>query len=189
MNKVVLASKSPRRKELLTQAEIDFRVVVVEVEETYPKDMAIKEVPGFIAKQKAEAVIGQVEEKELVLAADTIVVKDENIFGKPVDRAEAISILQELSGGWHEVITGVCILTKNDEQIFSVTTKVCFNELSKSEIEHYVDTYKPFDKAGAYAIQEWIGLIGVKAIDGCYFNVVGLPVNRVYQELKRYDVL
>ena len=184
--KILLASKSPRRKDLLEQAGIPFRILSKEVEETYPKNLNINEIPEYLSLMKAKAVLEDVEPGEIVLAADTIVAKDGVVYGKPKDEADAFHILQELSGSSHEVITGVCLLSPTKEKKFSVITTVYFNSLTEKEISHYVDNYQPYDKAGAYAIQEWIGLIGISKIEGCYFNVVGLPVSRVYEELETF---
>lgn len=184
--KILLASNSPRRKDILEQAGIPFRLFSKEVKEEYPGFMPAKQVPEFLAKLKAQAVLDQLQPGEIILAADTVVAKNEIIYGKPAGRDDAIEILTELSGSSHDVITGVCLLTKEKEKVFSAKTSVYFNSLSKNEIIHYIDTFHPFDKAGAYAIQEWIGLIGISKIEGCYFNVVGLPMSRVYEELATF---
>ncbi len=182
--KIILASQSPRRKQLLEWAEIDFEVIVPDTDESYPKDMEISAVAMHIAKNKALAV-QQIYDHDLpILAADTIVVCEEEIIGKPADKMEAMSILKKLSGKKHQVITGVCILSKDTEVLFADTTDVIFNSLTDEQIEFYVDKYKPYDKAGAYAIQEWIGVVGIKSVTGDFYNVMGLPVNRVVQALK-----
>jgi septum formation protein len=186
--KIILASRSPRRKQLLEWAEIDFDILVKETAETWPEGMAIADVPVHIARQKALAAIGtnmyeRYEHGVPVLAADTVVVIDNDILGKPVDRVEAIRMLKRLSGRSHSVITGVVIMDGKKEVAFSDHTEVEFNLLPDEAIEYYVDEYKPYDKAGAYAIQEWIGVLGIKCIHGDFYNVMGLPVNRVVRTL------
>jgi septum formation protein len=184
MSKIILASQSPRRKQLLEWAEVDFEIIIEPTEETYPQDLEPREVAIHIARQKAIAVNQkhQIAGKP-VLAADTIVVLNKEIIGKPKDRAEAISILQKLSGHHHKVITGVVIVNGENEISFADTTDVEFHPLSQEQIEFYVDKYQPYDKAGAYAIQEWIGVVGIKRVTGDFYNVMGLPVSRVVQAL------
>lgn len=184
--KIILASKSPRRKQLLEWAEIRFDVMVEETDEYFPPGLSPGEVAVFIAKNKAEAVQKKLPKGEIVLAADTIVVLGENIIGKPVHREEAVSILHALSGQKHLVITGVVITDGSKEIGFADTTEVVFHHLSLSQIEFYVDRYKPYDKAGAYAIQEWIGVVGIKSVNGDFYNVMGLPVSRVFRELQNF---
>ena len=186
--KIILASRSPRRKQLLEWAEIDFDILVKETEETWPEGMAVPDVPVHIARQKALAAIGtnmyaRYEKGAPVLAADTVVVIDNDILGKPADRDEAIRMLRRLSGRSHTVITGVVIMDGGKEVAFSDHTEVEFNPLPDEAIKYYVDHYKPYDKAGAYAIQEWIGVLGIKSIRGDFYNVMGLPVNRVVRTL------
>ena len=189
MQKIILASQSPRRKQLLEWAEIPFDVLVKETDESYPEDLSKEEIAIHIARNKALAVEKTYKvSKNLIglmpiLAADTIVVLENEIIGKPTDRDDAIKILSRLSGKKHKVITGVVILTKEKEMTFSETTEVEFHVLSVAQIEFYVDNYKPYDKAGAYAIQEWIGVVGIKSIKGDFYNVMGLPVSRVVKEL------
>jgi len=190
MQKIILASQSPRRKQLLEWAEVQFEIVVKSTEETYPEGLPIEEIPIYIARQKARAVKkslieeGRAEiEAEIILAADTVVVLDNRIIGKPLHRQDAIDILGALSGRTHRVITGVVIQVNNQERAFSDVTSVDFHPLTKAQIEFYVDKYKPYDKAGAYAIQEWIGVVGIKSVTGDFYNVMGLPVSRVVQEL------
>ena len=183
MNKIILASQSPRRKQLLEWAEIPFEVVVKETGEDYPPGLKPAEIAIYIAQQKANAVQKMVAESQVILAADTIVVLGENIIGKPVHREEAVSILFALSGERHKVITGVVIRKDGNEVAFADTTEVEFHNLSIEQIEFYVDKYKPYDKAGAYAIQEWIGVVGIKSVNGDFYNVMGLPVSRVVREL------
>ena len=186
-SKIILASQSPRRKQLLEWAEVPFEVIVKTTDETFPEGMPAEEVAIHIARNKAEAVKRSLSEnKKLpILAADTIVVLKNKIIGKPNDRNDAISILTSLSGNKHKVITGVVILNAHKTISFADTTEVKFHSLTNKEIEFYVDKYKPYDKAGAYAIQEWIGVIGVKSIDGDFYNVMGLPVSRVVKELSK----
>jgi septum formation protein len=181
--KILLASQSPRRKDLLKLAGFDFRVLSADVDETYIETIQVLEFPEHLALKKANAVADKAEQDEVIVAADTIVLKDGKIYGKPIDRDDAIKILKELSGARHDVITGVCLLANGKSKTFSELTKVYFHSLTDEQITYYVDHFKPFDKAGAYAIQEWIGAIGIKKIEGCYFNVMGLPVSRVAQEL------
>ena len=181
--RVVLASQSPRRRQLLEQAGIPFEVKISEAEETFPPDMPIPEVPIHIARQKANAVSGFYGKNEVIVAADTIVVLDKIIIGKPLNREDAIDILSRLSGRIHEVITGVVILHNDTEDAFSQTTEVHFKPLSQEQIIYYVDHYQPFDKAGAYAIQEWIGAVGIDRINGCFYNVMGLPISQVAERL------
>lgn len=185
MNKIILASQSPRRKQLLEWAEIPFEVVVNETDERFPPGLTPDEVAIYIARNKALAVQQQRNSDEVVLAADTIVVLGENIIGKPVHREDAVSILLALSGEKHKVITGVVIRKGDREIAFADTTEVEFHNITVTEIEFYVDKYKPYDKAGAYAIQEWIGVIGIKSINGDFYNVMGLPVSRVVRELEK----
>lgn len=191
--RIILASQSPRRKTILEWAEVDFEVIVKHSVEDFPPGTPASEIPVIIAHQKALAVKKEVirwsqsrTEDSLhlpILAADTIVVLDGEILGKPVGRAEAISFLQKLSGKTHHVITGVVIYTDNNEMSFSDTTEVTFHTLTTEQIEYYVDKYKPYDKAGGYAIQEWIGVLGIKSIVGDFYNVMGLPISRVIQAL------
>lgn len=184
--KLILASNSPRRKELLRMAGFVFEVRSKNVEENHPEGTEKELIPVHLAQKKARALLDEISDKEVVIGADTIVILNNRIYEKPTDRNDAVQMLNALSGQMHEVITGVCILSKGKEVLFSETTKVFFNELTKEEIEFYVDNYKPFDKAGSYACQEWIGAVAIKRFEGDYFNVVGLPVNRVYHELKRF---
>jgi len=185
MKKIVLASQSPRRKQLLEWAEIDFEIVVKETDESFPNDLPIAEVPIHIARNKALALISTNPsfKERTVLAADTIVVLKNEVVGKPTDRQNAIDILSRLSGNKHQVITGVVIIKDGKEITFSDITDVWFHELTKEQITYYVDHYKPYDKAGAYAIQEWIGVVGIKKVDGDFYNVMGLPVSRVVRAL------
>ena len=185
--KIILASASPRRQQLLSEIGITYEVVTADIdEENFPAELKPKQVPAFLAEKKAEAVRAKVADDALIIAADTIVVLDKKILGKPTDREDAIRILNALSENMHSVITGVCILDGKEKITFSDRTDVHFRALTAAEIEYYVDHYKPYDKAGAYAIQEWLGMVGILRIEGDYFNVMGLPVNKVYTQLKHF---
>jgi septum formation protein len=188
MTKIILASQSPRRKQLLEWAEVPFEIVVSETDERFPPGLTPEEVAVYIARNKALAVQQQRNADETILAADTIVVLGDNIIGKPVHREEAISILLALSGETHNVITGVVIRKGDKEIAFADTTEVEFHDLTLEQIEFYVDKYKPYDKAGAYAIQEWIGVVGIKSVKGDFYNVMGLPVSRVVRELANLQI-
>ena len=188
MAQYILASQSPRRKQLLEWAEVDFEVFVKETDESFPPHLAPREVAEHIAKQKALAVLQSVPDDRIVIAADTIVVLDSEIIGKPSERNEAINVLSRLSGQHHQVITGVAVMNKEKDLVFSDVTDVEFHILLPAQIEYYVDKYQPYDKAGAYAIQEWIGVVGVKCIKGDFYNVMGLPVSRLMQSLKEFGV-
>jgi septum formation protein len=188
MKKIILASQSPRRKQLLEWAEIPFEIVTKGTDETFPAGLEVEETAIHIAREKATAVQFTLGEDAIILAADTIVVLKGRIIGKPRDREEAVRILTDLSGQKHMVITGVVIRQGEKEISFADSTDVYFHELSKSEIEFYIDKYKPYDKAGAYAIQEWIGVVGIRSVTGDFYNVMGLPVSRVIRELKKFDV-
>lgn len=192
MQKIILASQSPRRKQLLEWAEVPFEIVVKSTEETYPEGLPAEEIPIHIARQKAIEVknflIESGREKiafETILAADTVVVLDGKIIGKPTDREDAIEILTSLANKTHRVITGVVILSQKGEVAFSDITTVHFHPLTSDQITFYIDKYQPYDKAGAYAIQEWIGVVGIKSVNGDFYNVMGLPVSRVVRELVR----
>ena len=190
MQKIILASQSPRRKQLLEWAEVPFEIMVADTDESYPKNLSPVEIAVYIAKNKALAIRKLLEgsktlqELQPILAADTIVVLQNEIIGKPKNREDAVNILSRLSGNHHKVITGVVILNGDKETSFADTTDVEFHTLTKEQIEFYVDKYQPYDKAGAYAIQEWIGVVGIKAINGDFYNVMGLPVSRVVQVLQ-----
>ena len=184
---VLLASNSPRRRELLAGLGINFEVCVLpDIEENYPPELPVSEIAQYIAKEKAEAYRPVMAPTDLIITADTVVIADNEVMGKPVDAADAHRMLRKLSGRKHQVTTGVCLTTKTVQRAFFVTTDVAFKELSDEEISYYIDHYHPFDKAGAYGIQEWIGYIGVTGLDGSYFNVMGLPVQRIYSELSRF---
>ena len=181
---VVLASNSPRRRELLAGLGFNFEVKVLpDIEENYPSSLPVSEIAQYIAVEKASAYISLMADNDLVITADTVVIVEDEVMGKPVDAADAYRMLRKLSGKSHQVTTGVCLQTKSLQRSFSVTTLVTFKELSDEEIWHYIEHYRPFDKAGAYGIQEWIGYIGVTGLEGSYFNVMGLPVQRIYTEL------
>jgi septum formation protein len=186
MDRIILASASPRRKQLLEWAELPFDQEPSDSDEMVPEDILISEIPVFLASQKAAIVRRRVGPGKIILAADTVVVMDQELLGKPTDRSDAIRMLSLLSGRIHEVITGVALTNSNKEILFSEVTKVRFHPITTREIEHYVDTYSPYDKAGAYAIQEWIGVVGIHSIEGDFYNVMGLPVSRVLQELKNF---
>lgn len=185
--KIILGSNSPRRKELLSGLDIKFNVKVIPgLEENYPETLDPQEIPVFLSKQKAEAYLSSLDDTMLLITADTIVWNGNAVIGKPKNRAEAIQMLRSLSGHEHHVVTGVCLTTTKKQLTFSVISSVRFASLNDEEIIYYVDKYKPFDKAGAYGIQEWIGYVGVESISGSFYNVMGLPVQRLYQELKTF---
>lgn len=187
MERIILASRSPRRKQLLEWAEIPFDVMVKDTDEMYPASLPIDQVPVYIARNKALAVKEELSHDRLILAADTVVVLNGKVIGKPVSRENAIEILSELSGQTHEVITGVVLLRDDAEMAFADITEVEFHKLSPQQIAFYVDKYKPYDKAGAYAIQEWIGVVGIKRVKGDFYNVMGLPVSRVVRALVEFE--
>ena len=181
---IVLASNSPRRRDLLAGLGIEFEVRVLPgIEESYPDSLPAHEIPLYIAAEKAEANRKEMRQGDLVITADTVVVCEGKAIGKPADAAEARAMLELLSGKTHQVVTGVCLMSAERQRTFAVTTDVTFKELTADETEYYIQTYRPYDKAGAYGIQEWIGYIGVTGISGSFFNVMGLPVQRVYSEL------
>lgn len=185
--KIILASNSPRRKELLKGLNVDFEVRIIPgIDESYPNHIAVTDIAGYIASKKADAYIPEITDREMLITADTIVVCGENLLEKPSGYDDAVRMLKQLSGRTHQVITGVCIYTKLKTIRFSTTSEVTFAILTDEEIEYYVDNYKPYDKAGAYGIQEWIGYIGVESIQGSFYNVMGLPIQRLYRELKRF---
>ena len=185
--KIILASNSPRRRELLAGLDLDFEVKVIKgIDEPYPETLAPEKVAQYIAAKKADAYVPAIHEDDLVITADTVVIVDNDILGKPHDESEAKAMLRRISGRSHQVVTGVCLVTKDKRREFSVSTDVTFRSLSESEIDYYVSHYRPFDKAGAYGIQEWIGYVGVTGLNGSYFNVMGLPVQRIYSELQHF---
>lgn len=187
MKKIVLASNSPRRRELLAGLGYPYEVRVLDgIDESYPDTLRGSEVAAYISRVKAEAYRATMAEDELIITADTIVCLDDRVLGKPADELEAIAMLRSLSGRTHQVYTGVTIVTSVDNSTFVSRSDVTFSSLTDEEINHYVTHYRPMDKAGAYGIQEWIGYIGVERIEGSYFNVMGLPMQRLYSELKKY---
>lgn len=184
---IILASNSPRRKELLRGLDIAFDVrVQPDIAEDYPADTAPADVAAYISREKANAYKDTIAENELIITADTVVIVGNEILGKPHDDAEAKEMLHKISGRKHQVVTGVCLTTTEKQCCFSVSTDVTFKNLKEEEIDYYIETYSPLDKAGAYGIQEWIGYIGVTALEGSYFNVMGLPVQRIWEELNRF---
>ncbi|KPK79447.1 MAG: septum formation inhibitor Maf [Bacteroides sp. SM23_62_1] len=183
---VILASQSPRRQYLLKELGLDFEVLPDhEIDEKFPEELSKEEIPVYLAKKKADSVMPVIPLKTLLITADTIVWFKGKVISKPANHTEAVSMLHELSGSMHEVITGVCISLTGGRHTFYCSTLVWFAELSDKEINKYVTEYRPYDKAGAYGIQEWIGYIGIERIEGSYFNVMGLPVQKLYQELKK----
>lgn len=186
--KILLASNSPRRRELLSGLGIDYEVKVLpDIDESFPPDLTAEEIPQYISRNKSDAY--PVEEGELLITADTIVYCKGEVLGKPVDEADACRMLRQLSGCTHQVVTGVTLKTRQQVHTFSCTTQVTFARLSDEEITYYVRNYAPFDKAGAYGVQEWIGFVGVTRLEGSYFNVMGLPVQRLYTELKKMNAI
>lgn len=184
-HKIILSSNSPRRRELLAGLDLDYEVRVIKgIDESYPDDIPVADIPVYISRKKAAAY--DIAEGELVLTADTVVILGDEVLGKPKDEADAKRMLRELSGRTHQVVTGVCLTTTDKQKSFGVTTDVTFKQLTDEEIDYYVSQYKPLDKAGAYGIQEWIGYIGVTRLNGSYFNVMGLPVQRIYEALKEF---
>ena len=185
--KVLLASNSPRREELLRGIDIDFEVKVLpEIDESYPDNLPVAEIAEYLAIKKANAYTPSLSEDELVITADTVVLLDGKMYGKPNNKEEAKEMLATLSEKTHRVVSGVCLTTTKKQTSFSVTSDVEFAAHTNEEIEYYVDRYSPFDKAGAYGVQEWIGYIGVKHITGSYYNIMGLPIQRLYTELKKF---
>lgn len=188
--KIILASNSPRRRELLAGLGLPFEVKVLDgIDESYPSSLRSSEVAQYIAEKKADAYRDVIGPREIIITADTVVIVGDDILGKPADEADAERMLHEISGRTHQVTTGVCLLTSDRRQSFSVTTDVTFKELSDDEVWYYVSRYHPFDKAGAYGIQEWIGYIGVTSLRGSYYNVMGLPVQRIHATLTQWGIL
>lgn len=182
---IILASNSPRRRELLSGLGVDYEVRTLPgVDESYPDTLSGEDIPVYISREKAAAYLSSIAPDELIITADTIVWLDGRVLGKPADEADACRMLRELSGRTHQVITGVTLSTAAFQKSFAVTSEVEFAPLTEEEITYYVDHYRPLDKAGAYGVQEWIGFIGVRRLSGSYFNVMGLPIQRLYQELK-----
>lgn len=184
---IILASNSPRRKELLSGLNIPYEVKTLpNIDESYPDNLIGEDIAIYIAKEKANAYLDQLDDNTLLITADTIVLLDGKVYGKPSDDTDAKQMLRDLSGKTHQVITGVSITTKEKQESFGVSSEVRFSHLDDDEIEYYVSNYKPFDKAGAYGVQEWIGYIAVEYISGSYFNIMGLPIQRLYRELKKF---
>ena len=184
---IILASNSPRRKELLSGLNIPYEIKTLpDIDESYPDSLVGEDIAIYIAKEKANAYLDQLDDNTLLITADTIVLLDGKVYGKPSDETDAKQMLRDLSGKTHQVITGVCITTKDKQVSFSVSSEVRFSKLDDDEIEYYVSNYKPFDKAGAYGVQEWIGYVAVEYISGSYFNIMGLPIQRLYRELKKF---
>lgn len=187
---IILASNSPRRKELLSRLGVPFEVrVLKDIDESYPEATPVSEVAQYIAGKKADVYRLVMGDDELIITADTVVIVGNEILGKPADADDAARMLRALSGRTHQVTTGVCMVAKDQDRRFSVTTDVTFKQLTDEEISYYIQTFKPYDKAGAYGIQEWIGCIGVTGLSGSYYNVMGLPIQRIYQVLKSLGVM
>ncbi len=185
-HKIILASGSPRRQQFLKELEIDFEIKLKEIEEIYPDHLKAEEITNFLAKLKASAFENELQDNEVLITSDTIVWLDNKALGKPIDASHAVRMLTEMSGKTHKVITSVCIKSTKKEVVFHDETLVTFTDLSLEEIEFYLKNYKPFDKAGSYGIQEWIGLVAIEKIEGSYTNVVGLPTHKLYKELMNF---
>ena len=184
---IILASNSPRRRELLGGLGLPFEVKVLpDIEESYPNDLTVSQIAEFISTEKAAAYRELMADNDLIITADTVVIVGDEVMGKPVDAADARRMLKKLSGVTHQVTTGVCLTTKTNQRHFSVTTDVTFKQLTDEEINHYIEVYKPYDKAGAYGIQEWIGYVGISGLEGSFYNVMGLPTRKLYQCLKTF---
>ena len=183
---IILGSASPRRKELLTDIGLEFNIQITDKEEDYPLKLKEQEIAEFLAKQKSEFLSENLLDTDLLITADTIVSFKNKLLNKPKDKAEAFSTLSKLSENTHKVITGVCIKTLQKDVVFSTTTMVTFRKLEEKEINHYINNHNPYDKAGAYGIQDWIGKIGIRNIEGSYSNVVGLPTSELYKQLKSF---
>jgi septum formation protein len=184
---IILASNSPRRRELLGGLGLEFEVKVLpNIQEDYPAELPASQIAQYIASEKADAYRSMMKDDDLLITADTVVIVDDEVLGKPVDAADARHMLNKLSGRKHQVITGVCLVTLQERRCFSVSTDVSFKALQDEEINYYIEHYRPFDKAGAYGIQEWIGYVGVTGLEGSYFNVMGFPVQRIYSELQTF---
>ncbi|MEZ5106784.1 MAG: Maf-like protein [Draconibacterium sp.] len=182
----ILASKSPRRQELLNSLGIEFEVRTEDTEEDFPEDLKKEEIPVYLAKSKAEPFFKQLNENDLLITADTIVWLNGEVLGKPANKEEAVSMLRKLSGKKHEVISGVCLTSNTKNKAFYSISEVQFKELSSAEIDFYVSKFNPLDKAGAYGIQEWIGFIGITHIEGSFYNVMGLPIQKLYEEIQKF---
>lgn len=184
--RIILASNSPRRQELLSGLGLTFTVKVLpDIDESYPANLQRDEIPQYISRSKADAYRSIMQDQDLIITADTIVWVEGEVLGKPKDEAEAVEMLRKLSGRTHQVVTGVTLTTKDQQTSFATVSDVAFTQLDEDEIQYYVEHYRPMDKAGAYGVQEWIGLVGVESLSGSYFNVMGLPVQRLYHALKK----
>lgn len=183
---LILASKSPRRQQLLSDLGLKFKVQSMDIPEEFPEGLGMTEVPVYLAELKAEAFRPLLKKSQLVITADTIVWLDGKVLNKPADYAEGFQMLSDLSGKKHQVVTGVCLLTAEKKISFYASTDVWFKDLSKEEIHFYLENYRPYDKAGAYGIQEWIGYVGINRIEGSFFNVMGLPIQSLYEHLKNF---
>lgn len=185
--RIILASASPRRKELLSKLDIDFTVkILYDVDESFPASLPVVQVPQYISRKKADAYRQEMQENDMVITADTVVAVGRRILGKPKSAEEARVMLKLLSDRYHRVVTGVTIMTAKRTETFATVSRVRFTRLNDEEIDYYISKYKPFDKAGAYGIQEWIGMVGITELNGSYFNVMGLPVQRLYAKLKEF---
>lgn len=183
--KIILGSKSPRRQQLVQEIGLPVELRIQEVDEVYPNDLPLDKIPEYLSELKAQPLLKELQDDEILLTSDTIVLLNGKVLGKPKDEKDAKAMIRQLSTNTHDVITGFHLTSKSKSHTASSITKVTFSELTEEEISHYVDTFKPLDKAGSYGIQEWIGYIGVKGIEGCYYNVMGLPVSAIYQVLKK----
>jgi septum formation protein len=185
--RLILASQSPRRKMLLEGLDLTFQVLVKEaIDESYPEDLDMTEIPEYLARKKSDHYVDNLDERAIVITADTIVWLDDKVVGKPVDLEDARNIISRLSGNTHTVVTGVCIRSAKKMKVFHSVSRVHFRKLDPADIDYYIDTYQPYDKAGAYGIQEWIGYVGIEEIEGSFFNVMGLPVQKLYHELMEF---
>lgn len=185
MMKILLASASPRRSHILKEAGFDFEVLKIDVDESFPSEMPVQEIPVYLAKKKMAEAKNYLNDQNIIITADTVVILGDEIINKPADADDAFKMLEKLAGNTHTVISGVCISTHNEDFVFEDRTDVVFDDMSAEEIKFYIDNYQPFDKAGSYAIQEWIGLNKIAKIDGNYFNVVGFPMSKVYPILRK----
>lgn len=185
--KIILASGSPRRRSLLTEAGFNFESISLDIDESFPEELALNEVAEFLANKKADASIQYIQDQEIIITADSVVVLNDKIFNKPQDFKEAYRMLAFLSGKKHSVYTGVCLIDKSKRLSFTGTSQVYMRDLTDQEIRWYIENYKPYDKAGSYAVQEWIGLCKISSIEGSYANIMGLPTDLVYEGLKHFD--
>jgi septum formation protein len=185
--KIILASKSPRRQELIKGLELPFEVHTYEVDETFPATLKAQDIVLFLAEKKAKAYTSIIKKNEILLTADTIVWINDHVLNKPVNEAEAYNMLKEICGTTHEVFTGVCLRSEDKTHTFFERSEVTCKDISDADIWHYIKTYKPFDKAGSYGIQDWFGYTAVQKINGCFYNVMGLPVSKLYEELKKFN--